>query len=82
MINKYGCSACNFNGKSQWAYDYHKNTEKHKNIHMVNVLQKDEYSYKYYRINSAVMKRQSKINYYKKRFNREIFFIKESTIKC
>ena len=78
--SKYNCTDCNFNGKSQWAYNYHKNTEKHKNRNMINILQKDEYSYNYYRINSAVIKRQAKINYYKKRFNRDVFFIRESTI--
>ena len=40
---KYNCTDCNFNGKSQSAYDYHKNTEKHKNRNMINILQKNEY---------------------------------------
>ena len=80
VLKKFSCIDCDFNGRSKWAYDFHKSTQKHKNRNMVNILCKDNYAFEYYRTNSAVIKRQAKINYYKKRFNRDIYFIRESSI--
>ena len=47
---------------------------------MVNILDKDPYAHEYYRINNAVIKRQAKINYYKRRWKRDVYFIRESSI--
>lgn len=79
-MKKFVCKDCDFNGISNWALQTHYNTTKHKERNMINILEKDEYSWKYYRANNAVIKRQAKINYYKKRFNREVYFIRESSI--
>ena len=81
MANKkFSCIDCNFNGRNQWALETHKGTQKHKNRNMVNILCKGDYAFEYYRTNSAVIKRQAKINYYKRRWNRDVYFIRESTI--
>ena len=80
VLKKFSCIDCDFNGKSKWALNFHKNTQKHKNRNMVNILDKDPYAYQYYRINSAVIKRQAKINYSKRRWKRDVYFIRESSI--